>query len=143
VATNTINDPTLQKRLEAQERFLAAFARIGVIRHAAKAAKVDRSTVYDWQEHDAAFSVRFGQARAESDDRIREEIHRRAALGLLKPVYQGGKLVGTIREFSDTLLIFLAKARMPEFREQSKIEHSGELTLSLKSLAEIKHRAGN
>src|SRR5207253_3228748 len=99
-----------------------AFAKTGVIRSAARAAEIDRSTVYAWQEHDDQFSVRFGQARAESDDRIREEIRRRALSGTLKPVYYLGERVGTIREYSDTLLIFLAKARMPEFRQPLAVD---------------------
>ena len=36
---------------------------------------------------------------------------RRAKDGNLRPVFQGGELVGHIREFSDTLGIFLLKSR--------------------------------
>ena len=61
-----------------------------------------------------------------TDDR--SAARRRAAEGTLKPVYQGGKLVGEIREFSDTLLIFLLKGKRPEvYRENVKVEHSGKI----------------
>jgi hypothetical protein len=41
------------------------------------------------------------------------EAWRRAVKGCRKPVYQGGQLVGYVREFSDLLLIFLIKAARP------------------------------
>jgi hypothetical protein len=63
-------------------------------------------------------------------DALEDEANRRAREGVERPVYQGGKFVGAIREFSDTLLIFLLKGLKPEkFRENSHIEHSGVLTL--------------
>ena len=46
------------------------------------------------------------------------EARRRAVKGTDKPVFQRGEQVGTIREYSDTLLMFLLKANKPEkFRD--------------------------
>lgn len=123
--------------------FLKAYSELGVVTHAAAAAGVSRQTIYQWQEHDEAFGLLMNQSRGEADDAIRREIHRRAIDGLDKPVYQGGRQVGTIREYSDTLLIFLAKSRMPEFRDKQQIEHTGELAISLKTLTGIRERARN
>lgn len=127
----------------AKAAFLEAYAELGVVTAACKQVGVGRQTMYEWQEHDEEFALRWNQARAAADDAIRSEIHRRAIIGLDKPVYQGGRQVGTIREYSDTLLIFLAKSRMPEFRDKQQIEHTGEISLSLKALAEIKQRASH
>lgn len=132
---------TAAERAKVQARFLTAYAKTGIILRASKAAKVDRTTVYYWQEHDEHFALRMNQARAEADDALREEIRRRAVTGTLKPVYQGGHFVGTIREYSDTLLIFLAKSRMPEFRE--KVEHSGEVRLTVEMLDKVLADAGD
>ncbi len=55
-----------------------------------------------------------GFAHAEACDALASEARRRAVEGVLKPVYYKGKLVGFIREYSDTLLMFLMKAAMPE-----------------------------
>ncbi len=42
--------------------------------------------------------------------------------GVLRPVFQGGKHVGDIREYSDTLLQFLLKGERPEkFRERYEV----------------------
>ena len=40
---------------------------------------------------------------------LEDEAKRRAYEGVKKPVYQGGKRVGYVQEYSDTLLIFLLK----------------------------------
>ncbi|OOQ57160.1 hypothetical protein BC343_16705 [Mucilaginibacter pedocola] len=34
--------------------------------------------------------------------------------GTDKPVYHGGKLIGKVKDYSDTLLMFLLKAKRPE-----------------------------
>jgi hypothetical protein len=46
--------------------------------------------------------------------RLEDEAVRRAYEGVERPVFQGGKQVGVVREYSDTLLIFLLKALRPE-----------------------------
>ncbi len=64
------------------------------------------------------------EAKDEAFDALEGEAHRRAVVGVLKPVYQGGQRVGAIREYSDTLLIILLKAGRPEkFRD--RFEHVG------------------
>jgi hypothetical protein len=52
--------------------------------------------------------------RQELEDR--EDVHRvvdRAVEGVERPVFQRGQQVGTIREYSDRLLMFMLKARRP------------------------------
>ena len=57
---------------------------------------------------------------------------RRASEGTLKPVFYQGKMCGEIREYSDTLLIFLLKARRPEtYRERSDINSTVRGTLRM------------
>lgn len=116
---------TERERKRAKVDFLRNFERVGVIGEACRATLVrglpiSRDVISQWQEHDPEFSVRFGQARAEADDAIRAEIRRRAIVGDKRSIYQGGRKVGTFRERSDTLLIFLAKSRMPEFRQKAE-----------------------
>jgi hypothetical protein len=57
-------------------------------------------------------------------DQLEQEARRRAHDGVRKPVYQGGKRVGYIQEYSDTLLIFLLKGLRPE-KYRERFEHSG------------------
>jgi hypothetical protein len=118
-----------EKRL-AQDVFLRTFADNANLRAACKAAGIDRSTVYRWQEHDDAFSFRFKQAEADANDVIRAAIYQRAIQGVDKPVFHAGVVAGAVREYSDTLLIFLAKSRMPEFRERQQVDISGQLDIN-------------
>ena len=49
-------------------------------------------------------------------------MRRRAIEGVDKPVFHNGKVVGSIREYSDTLLIFALKGSMPsKYRERIDI----------------------
>ena len=114
-------------RQEAQEAFLVAYAETGIITSAAAAANVSRQCVYEWQERDETFSLRFHEAEAIANDMLRAEIHRRGVVGWDEPVYQLAKFAGTVRKYSDTLLIFEAKRRMPEYREKHDVNVSGSI----------------
>jgi len=116
-------------------RFLDEFAQHGNVSAAARVAGVGRSTVYQWQEHDEDFVAQYRLAELKARDAVDEEIHRRGVLGWNEPVYQGGKKVGTIRKFSDTLLIFLAKGMMPEkYRERLDVTQT-QVTKTLDAAA--------
>lgn len=89
-------------------------------------AGIARSTAYEWRETDGEFAVSWDAAIEEGTDRLEDEAHRRARDGVLKPIYQGGKKVGQVQEYSDTLTIFLLKARRPEkFKDRTATELSG------------------
>lgn len=108
-------------------RFLSAFALTGNISSACKASTVGRSTVYEWQEHDNWFADAFRIAEIESTERLELEAYRRAHDGTtkVKRAYYEGKVVDEIEElnYSDTLLIFLLKARNREkYGDKVKVE---------------------
>jgi hypothetical protein len=122
---------TSEERAVAQETFLTTYATRGNVQAGCGAAGVGRTSIYRWLEHDEAFSTHYEQAKAKYCDRLRQEIDRRAANGVLKPVYYQGEKVGTIREYSDTLLIFQAKAKMPEYRDKVQVEQTGNVNVTL------------
>lgn len=106
--------------------FLAALADTGSVSRACKVAKVGRTAAYEHREADADFAAAWKDAERISVELMEDEARRRAVEGCRKPVFQGGKRVGEILEYSDTLLIFLLKARRPDvYRERSTVEHSG------------------
>ena len=89
----------------------------------AEAIGAGRATVYAWREEDEAFAAAWDVAVEESTDSMEREALRRAVRGTDKPVFQGGELVGTISEHSDTLLIFMLKARRPNvYRDHVKVD---------------------
>lgn len=140
---------TAEQRKAAQERFLEHFAQNANLTAACRYAGIERNTVYGWQEHDETFSLRYKQAEAEANDVIRAAIFRRAIVGVDKPLHYQGRLIKdengksvTVKEYSDTLLIFLAKARMPEFRDKQQVELSGQLDITgLAAEADTRFRA--
>jgi hypothetical protein len=107
-----------------QARFLKAYATAGTVRSACALARVGRRTHYTWLEHDETYQAWFREAQDDVADKLEQEAMRRAHDGVRKPVYQGGKRVGFIQEYSDVLLIFLLKGLRPE-KYRERFEHSG------------------
>lgn len=101
----------------AKGRFLEAFRQCGNVTASSEYASVDRSTVYSWKESDADFMTAYGQAEAQAEDVLAQAAYERAVLGVTreKPIYKNGVLVDklTVTEYSDTLLMFLLRARNP------------------------------
>lgn len=84
-----------------RERFLDALEAGLSIAAAARAAGVGRQTVYDWRRREPEFGAAWDAAVETGTDRLEDEAHKRALTQ------------------SDTLMIFLLKARRPEkFRDR-------------------------
>jgi hypothetical protein len=98
--------------------FIDELARSGNVLLSSRKAGVRRTSVYQTRKDDPAFADQWDDAIDESVDLLEAVARGRAVNGTDKPVYQGGVQVGTIRQYSDTLLIFLLKAHRPErFRD--------------------------
>lgn len=104
--------------------FIAALRATGHVGKAVEACAAGRSTVYAWRKKDLAFRAAWTEAEDAATDDLLAEATRRAFLGTVKPVVYKGMIAkritdeGTvedlyIREYSDTLLMFLLKARDP------------------------------
>src|SRR4051812_39780158 len=102
------------KTPQKEASFLEALSAGTSIAGAAEAAGLGRATVYAWREADPDFKARWDAAVETGTDKLEDEALRRALHGTNKPVFQGGQLVGTIKEYSDTLTIFLLKGRRKE-----------------------------
>lgn len=131
--------PTQAEKIEAQEKFLKSFASNGNVRAACMAAGIDRSTVHYWSEHDEQFSMQYNLSKEDVNDAIRAEIYRRGMFGEERFVTSMGKVVYhedkplTIKEKSDVLLMFHAKARMPEYRDKQTVDMNANLTGSVQT----------
>lgn len=125
---------TGDERQTVQEAFLAAFVLHGIITRACKEAGVNRSTIRQWEEDDLSFSPRYAEAKEAVNDIYRDEARRRAVEGTESYVVNQGKLVydpETGRpliehKYSDTLIQFLMKAKMPEYKEKQQLELTGK-----------------
>jgi len=111
----------------AKARFVAALAAGGTVLLAAQEVSISRTTAYRWREEDADFAEAWDDATDEGTDRLEQEAIRRGRDGVKKPVFHQGVVCGHLQEYSDTLLIFMLKARRPEvYRERASIEHTGK-----------------
>lgn len=114
------------KRHDWRPHFLDALRDTGIVTDACRVAGVARSTAYEERQRNEEFALAWHDIEEETTERMEREARRRAAEGVEKPVFQGGQEVGRIREYSDTLLIFMLKARRPEvYRETTRHEHTG------------------
>ena len=102
---------TAKKR---RERFIASLTATANVVKSCEIAHLDRKTAYNWRNAHPDFLEAWDEALDLGNNILEDEALRRAVEGTEKPVYQGGRCVGTVREYSDTLLIFLLKGRRPE-----------------------------
>jgi hypothetical protein len=114
--------------------FFEEFARSASVTAACAMAGYARTSVYEWRRADKTFADQWEIAEQESTVRLEEEMYRRAVFGVTKtePILYKGKVVITkeITEYSDTLAIFLAKARNPEkYRESININVNWRMEL--------------
>lgn len=117
-------------RKDWKEKFIAALAKGKSVTAAARAAKVARPYVYEVKDSDPEFAQLWEDAIEQGTDRLEDEAYRRAHDGTDKPVYQQGEMVGFIRQYSDSLIIFLLKSRRPEkYKDTSDVKVSGSLNL--------------
>lgn len=116
---------TPKKRRDWKPAWLEAFHEHGTVSAACRDADVGRSTVYDARS-DEAFAQAWDDIEAETTDRMEREAFRRSVEGVDRDVYHQGEVVGQERQFSDTLLIFMLKARKPKtYRDNVRVEHTG------------------
>lgn len=121
--------------------FLAALRKTGNVRKAAELAKIRRNTPSDYfrQHPGSALEAEYREAVEEYADRLEEEADRRAFEGVDEPVYgrvgkdQDGQ-IGTIRKYSDTLLIFRLKALRPD-KYRERYDHRLDIGRTLDKLA--------
>jgi hypothetical protein len=97
-----------------QIAFLSSFEICCCVRSAARAAAVTRKTHYGWLQHDPAYVIAFEAARRVAADLLESEAIQRATTGWLVPVYYQGRQCGSVRRYSDGLMMFILRGLMPE-----------------------------
>ncbi len=123
----------VQAKKARQDAFLEEYKLCATITHAAKIALISRRRHYKWLESDPEYAKAFEEAEIAATDSLVAEARRRATQGVEESVYYQGEVVGTIRKYSDTLLIFLLKGALPEvYRERYEIS-GGDKPLRVKS----------
>lgn len=138
VLENVMGEPSIPKSVVSQVcagvvepakvKYLLYLCVLGNRSRAASAAGICNTTQWMWRRDDEAFRAAYVRAMEVASELHEDEMFRRASEGVLEPVYQGGRLVGSVRKFSDTLLIFALKGAMPDkYADRQKLEHSGQV----------------
>ena len=130
----------------ARKVFLAALAETGRIYHAAAAAGVVVSYIYDRRKIDEPLALEIEAAMGVYRDSLEEEMHRRAVDGVVEKRYHQGeqvidyeldqhgriildsdgnpKAIGQafVRKYSDTLLLAHTRRHIPEYNEKRQVD---------------------
>jgi hypothetical protein len=129
---------TPKKRPRWAKGFLTVLRESGNVRLASESVGIERSTAYDFRNSDDVFAAEWERAQDDAADLLEQEARRRAHDGWEEPVFgslgnnRGSGEIGTVRKYSDTLLIFLLKGAKPEkYRERNQTEHTGSVAIKV------------
>jgi hypothetical protein len=118
VVTMTNEERQRADTIKNKACWLEVHRQTGIVTATCQATNIGRSTIYEWMHDDPDFAKAKLEAENEAIELLEAEARRRAFEGTEKPIYQGGKLAGKVREYSDTLMIFILKAKRPEYRDK-------------------------
>ncbi|NPV90087.1 MAG: terminase [Firmicutes bacterium] len=120
---NGVNKSGEEKK---RREFLSAYAEYGNVTQAAQKAGIDRASHHKWLREIDGYREAFSEAIEEAADRLEREAWTRAVIGVDRIIYYRGEPCGVVRDYSDTLLMFLLKAARPElYKERAGKEAPG------------------
>lgn len=98
-----------------------------MVTEACKRTGLARSTVYRQRQADEEFALAWADIEERTTEAMEAEARRRGMEGYEQPVFHQGEEVGRIRKYSDTLLIFMLKARKPDVYRDINVRHTGKV----------------
>ena len=105
MSASKVTDVTPEKRRDWRPTFLSVFRQTGIVLLACRAAGISRTQAYRERQRNARFAADWADAETDATETLEAEARRRALTT------------------SDTLLIFLLKARRPDvYRENIRID---------------------
>jgi hypothetical protein len=116
---------------EIKKLFCETIAEHLGIAKACREIGIARSAFYAEREKDPQFKKDWDDAVAEACELAEEELFRRAVHGVTKPIYQGGRHMADLQEFSDGLLTTFLKAHYQRYKDKVKVDQSvtGDLSV--------------
>lgn len=105
---------TLPKIGARRAAFLKHLAKNANVSKSAKLARISTSSLYNHRARTPSFAAAWEEAMSEALDDLEQTVIERAKHGVEKPVFFGGNQIGTVRNYSDALAMFILKARRPE-----------------------------
>lgn len=110
--------------------FLEGLASSASVTTACLLAGFGRRSAYDWRAADEDFAADWEDALEAGTDLMEDEMRRRAVEGVDEPRFHDGQICGHVRKCSDSLLIFMLKARRPDkYRDRAEVSHTGKVAI--------------
>ena len=106
--------PATKWTARKRRAFLKCLAMAGNVSEAARASHLSRSHAYALKLADPMFAGDWADALESATDVLEAEARHRAVEGVEQPHFHQGKVTGSVRKYSDSLLMFLLKAHRPE-----------------------------
>lgn len=119
-------------RWTAQRRaaFLTVLSETGNVSAAARSVRMSRAGAYRLKADDESFAEDWAEALEVAVDSLEAEARRRALEGVETPHFYQGQVAGTVRKYSDPLLMFLLRAHRPErYRDRAPEQTSPDADL--------------
>lgn len=114
-----VSNPWNRSRLTWIPPFLEAISRGQNTCEACRCAGITSQSAYHRRRIDREFRREWAEAAHIGTQLLEHEAERRAYHGTGKPVFYRGEQCGEVQEYSDSLLMFLLKARKPAtYRER-------------------------
>ena len=114
--------------------FLEALSEGLNVREACRRAGTHPSTVYNHRAADEAFRACWNRAMERGTELLEQEAVRRAYHGVEKPVFYKGEQCGTVQDYSDSLLMFVLRARRPElYRDKDRADTNVNITTNVQA----------
>ena len=121
-----------------KRKFLDLLAECGNVSRSASAVGSCRQSMYRARRKDPEFRREWEEAEDIAAIALEDEARRRAFEGVDEPVFYQGEVCGTIKRYSDTLLIFMLKAHNPEkYKDTIRTEHCGMVNVTNMELEEL------
>lgn len=110
-----------------REQFISELLSHSNVAKACESIGVHRQTAYQYRDKHPDFKQEWDEAIERGTDALVQEAYRRAHAGVEEPIYYLGEVCGTVRKYSDTLLIFLLKSHRPNVYRET-VNHKVDVT---------------
>lgn len=110
-----------KKSQAAIDRFLDLIANGGRIHLSAYQAGHDPRTFWRWMDADPEFKAEFERVKVVGGYAMIDEAERRGVDGWDEEVFGKDGQLGTVHKYDGNLLMFAAKGRLPEYKDNPKI----------------------
>jgi hypothetical protein len=129
-----------------KDEFLKLLRETANATRSCKAVDISYTCYWEHLKSDPEFRMAVNEAYESAGDVLEQEARRRALEGIDKPVFYKGEVCGLVKQYSDTLLIFLLKAAKPnKYAERiaHKIDPKAIDSLIEKELGKLAARASS